>query len=215
MSRLIHYINESKSEVINATPKEQAKLIKKDCKYYLNLTKNTGPFNRAVDQYVLQYEILKKKTRQGRRSLGMNQRAFKKLNDWLQKNNHVRRDKSVSASSAGPSLKIFGEGVYYFFPISKFNYTWVKASDINLTDMKTEWEKYWIDIFFDEDKFRKDIEKEELTMDDEIEKVKKQFPKYFTTNKGIETAHKKKYEIWFDCKEYYLVNRKNNIFSKK
>jgi len=40
---------------------------------------------------------------------------------------------------------------------------------------------------------------------------RRKFPTYFTTNKGIETAHKNKYEIWFDCKSYYLVNRKNKI----
>lgn len=203
MSRLLKYINEQ-AEFIQLSPKEQSILIKKDCKYYLNLTKNTGPFNRAVDEDSQPDELIKKSVRQNRRSLGMNQRAFKKFNDWLGKNDHVRRDKSVSASSAGPSLAIFGN-LYYFFPIGKFNYTWVKTGDINRSNPKTGWVKDEVDLyFFKESEYGKRGEKRsELKM--------KKFPTYFTTNKGIKIAHKNKYEIWFDCKEYYLVNRKNKI----
>jgi len=203
MSRLIKYINEGLGKFIPLSPRDQSKLIKKDCKYYLNLTKNTGPFNRAVSEHSQPNELIKKKTRTDRQSLGMDQEPFKEFNNWLGKNGHVRRDKSASASSAGPILSSFGT-VYYFFPIGKFNYTWVRADDINTHDTRTGWDANEVQMFFDYD----DYEEE-----DEIIRRKK-FPKYFTTNKGIEIAHKNKYEIWFDCKEYYLVNRKNKIFGK-
>ena len=48
MSRLIHYINESKGITIDATPRFQSKIIKKDCQHYLNLTKSIGPFKTAT-----------------------------------------------------------------------------------------------------------------------------------------------------------------------
>ena len=198
MSRLIKYINEE-ANFIQLSLKEQSNLIKKDCKYYLNLTKNTGPFNRAVSENIQPDELIKKKVRTDRRSLGMNQRAFKEFNNWLKQNNHVKRDKSVSASSAGPSLKKFGH-VYYFFPIGKFNYTWVKTIDINWHDSNTNWNSLEVEMFFDYENYNEDEEEK-----------RRKFPTYFTTNKGIEIAHKNKYEIWFDCKEYYLVNRKNKI----
>jgi len=204
MSRLIKYINESKGEFIELSPRDQGKLIEKDCSYYLNLTKNTGPFNRAVKQVGQQDELIKKKTRTDRQPIGMGFEIFDEFNKWLQKNSHIRRDKSISASSSGPALQKFGT-LYYFFPIGKFNYTWVKARDINMDDTKTGWRRNEVGIyFFNLD--QKDPHFKEMTKLD----VKK-FPTFFTTNKGIEIAHKNKYEIWFDCKEYYLVNRKNKI----
>jgi len=205
MSRLIQYINESKGEVIDATPEYQAKFIKRDCQYYLNLTKSTGPFNRAINENISQDEILKKKTREDRRSKGMNQEAHKEFNEWLEKNGHVRRDKSVSALSDSVPGVIFGTN-YYFFPIGKFNYTWVKTRDINGIDPKNKWDGIEVQKFFDFTDYEN--EKEER-------KKRKAFPKFFTTNNGIEKAFKKKFEIWFDCKEYYLVNKKNNVFGKK
>ena len=206
--RLIHYINEGLGEIIELSPKEQTILIKKDCKHYLNLTKSTGPFNRAVGEIITTTEIIKKKVRLDRTSLGMNQGVFDKFNKWLQKNGHIRRDKAVSASSSGPSLQKFGN-VGYFFPIGKFNYTWVKTKDINMDDIKGGWRQNEVDLFF----FNQEIEyKHQIPTNKEfIELSIKNFPKFFTTNKGIETAHKNKFEIWFDCKEYYIVNRKNKI----
>lgn len=208
MSRLIKYINEELEDIIQMSPKEQSALIKKDCKYYLNLTKNTGPFNRAIHEKSLQREIIKKKVRTDRTSLGMNQGVFDKFNKWLQKNGHVRRDKAVSASSSGPSLQKFGN-IGYFFPIGKFNYTWVKTKDINIDDIKNGWRQNEVDLFF----FNQETEyKHQIPTNKElIDKSIKQFPKFFTTNKGIEIAHKNKFEIWFDCKEYYIVNKKNKI----
>ena len=209
MSRLTQYLNEELGEFIQMSPKEQAKLIKKDCKYYLNLTKNIGPFNRAVRENSQPDEIIKKKTRTDRQPMGMRSNGvFDKFNKWLEKNGHVRRDKAVSALSSEPSLKKFGH-VYYFFPIGKFNYTWVKTPDINIDNLKTGWRQNEVDLFFfnQETKYKHQIP----TNKEFINMSIKRFPKYFTTNKGIETAHKKKYEIWFDCKSYYLVNRKNKI----
>jgi len=207
MSRLIKYINEA-ADFLQLSPKEQSALIKKDCKYYLNLTKNTGPFNRAVGEKGQPDEIIKKKTRTDRQPIGMRFEIFDKFNNWLSKNDHVKRNKSVSASSSSSSLRKFGH-VYYFFPIGKFNYTWVKTNDINLDNLKTGWRQNEVDLYF----FNQETEyKHQIPTNKKlIEKSIKNFPKWFTTNKGIEIAHKNKFEIWFDCKEYYLVNRENKI----
>ena len=208
MTRLIKYINEGIGEFIRMTPSLQSKLIKKDCKYYLNLTKNTGPFNRATHENSQPDEIIKKKTRQDRIPIGMGSDVFDGFNKWLQKNGHVRRDKAASASNSGPSLSKFGN-VYYFFPIGKFNYTWVKTKDINIDDRKAGWRQNEVDLFF----FNQETEyKHQIPTNKKfIELSIKKFPTWFTTNKGIEIAYKNKYEIWFDCKKYYLVNRNNKI----
>jgi len=60
MTRLIKYINEDRAQFLDMSPREQSKLIKKDCKYYLNLTKNTGPFNRAIREMNFKKNVILK-----------------------------------------------------------------------------------------------------------------------------------------------------------
>jgi hypothetical protein len=129
----------------------------------------------------------------------MNSDTFKKLNKWLQDNNHVRRDKAVIAANIGDNIfqNMFGQ-VYYIFPIGKFNYTWLKSRDINMKDISSGWYEYAVDNFF--------IYGEKTFDSDYKINLNKPFKEYFTTNKGIEKAWKEYYEIWFDCKEYYYFD---------
>lgn len=186
--RFYNYINETLKwempiEEINS-------LIQKDCKYYLNITQGKYIFNRGM-LYV--DGLGKKKVRQDRKPRGMQSGVFEKFNKWLEKNGHVRRDKSVIARKDNNKRNMFGDN-YYIFPIGKFNYTWVKAKDINMVD-KTGWYSDAVDNFFTQG---------EKTFDNDYRiKLNKPFKEFFTTNKGIDIAWKNQYEIWFDCKEYY------------
>lgn len=194
--RLQQYINENIEHFLNKMSSDIQKVIRKDCKKYLKLVKSTGPFFRGSIVNFNFGEILKKNVRQDRHPQGTSDINFKRLNKWLDKNGHVRRDKAVSATSDEGNSMDFGVS-YLFFPIGNFNYTWIKAFDVNLDDNSTGWVQRNIDYFFDYD------DEYYLKMSD---KDKKKFPKWFTTNKGIKTAHNNGYEIWFDCKSYYLIN---------
>jgi len=195
MSRFDNYVNENIGHYLDDMTDDIRKLIEKDCKKYLKLVKNTGPFYRAIWNKLRYGEILKKKVRQDRQPKGTSNINFKRLNKWLEKNGHMRRDKSVSVTSSEKNASEFGIPSD-FYPIGNFSYSWIKAQDLNLDDESTGWVQSNIDYFFDSDS------EFELEMDDED---RKNFPKWFTTNKGIEIAHRNKYEVWFNCKEYYLT----------
>ena len=193
--RFKNYINENIDHFLNDMPIKTQELLKKNCKKYLKLMKNTGPFYRGMFRNLKQGQIITRQVRKDRLPMGMTEKLFKRFNIWLSKNGHMRRDKSVCVISDESAAKEFGIPSY-FFPIGNFSYTWIKAKDVNLDDYSTNWIQSNIDYFFDYDSDY------ELEMNDED---KKAFPKYFTTNKGIEIAYKNEYEIWFNCKEYYLV----------
>lgn len=176
----------------NKQPKEQLEMIFNNCKFYLNLVKKIGPFNRAFNKKIEKDEILKIKTR-NRNSLFMINNTFDNFNNWLDKNGHVKRDLSVSFSTRSATLRNFGH-VYYFFPIGKFNYTWVKTLDINMPDLKSNWRSDEVILFLNKQK---------------NSKTENEFSSYFVTNKNIEKAHKNRYEVWCDCKKYYLISTKN------
>ena len=205
MSRLEEYIiNESKKvEIVlqQLNPSIQ-EILNKECKKYIKLLKqhNLKPFYRGIYEHVNKGESYRKKVRQDRKPSGTPDNEFEMFNRWLSKNKHTRRDKSVSVTSSLWNAETFGNG-YYFFPIGKFNYTWIKAKDLNLDDERTGWEWSFMNYIFDyEEDYSTEVGK------NLVRKVKKVFPTYFTTNKGIEIAWKNSYEIWFDCKSYYVVN---------
>ena len=192
--RLRKYLNENITTV-----EELNELIHKNCKYYLNITKGKYIFKRGmgfsrnIDPWG---KWGKKKVRQNRKPRATDKDAFIKLNKWLDKNNHVRRDKAVMASSfQGEILSSFFGDLYWIFPIGKFNYTWIKSRDINLTDASTGWSRFAVDKYFERDGYVNDI--------------KGDFKDYFVTNSSLKTAWQSQFEIWFDCKEYYYIKAKD------
>ena len=191
--RLLNYLNEMK--FIRLPDEDQIKLIKKDCKKYIRLTKKTGPFYRGLDEKPDRDEILIKDVRQDRQPLGTKPEAYIKLNNWLEKNGHTRRDKSVCVSTSKIRIQNFFGKAFKFFPIGNFDYTWIRSIDINMDDFTTDWNDREVEYFFGSGN---------------IAKTEKDFKSYFTTNKGIEKAHKNYYETWFNCKQYYCVNREVN-----
>ena len=212
--RLHRYINEQtnieaydfKDDLISAV-----KLINDNCAYYLTLLKARTPLYRGMEKAKIDdLQVGKKKVRQNRKPLATGKKVFVKFNKWLRENKHVRRDKAVIATSDKGHVGLFGNP-YFIFPIGKFDYTWIKAKDVNVSD-KTGWKDMYVEDFFDPyyEEERKKGKYGVLT--------EKEFSSYFTTNKDFDIAYNKGYEIWFSCKEYYFTNINDEIgkyFSKE
>lgn len=188
--RLSKYLNEKKEIYPNeniSNDKEAWKAIEKDCKYYLKLLAGRKPLYRSM-KYLGAF-MYKKDVRQDRKPKGSPRYVFKVINYILKKHGHVPRDKAAIATTDDDTLHLFGKP-HFFFPIGKFNYTWLKGRDFNLSTYP-EWDFWRFEaIVEDEDNY------------DEAWEYAKDF---YTTNKGFDTAYRRGYEIWFDCKEYYAI----------
>jgi len=216
--RLNKYINEESENITNVA-NDAAKILEKECQYYLNLLKSNRikPFYRGIGVYKPTL-LMKKYTRTDRRSSGMNDFIFKNLNDYLKISNHTRRDNSVIATSSYMNAEGFGK-VYYIFPEGKFNYTWITSGDLNIKRLYKKPSQYQklIEFFIlyttkykrprtpieklKSISVRTPITKLKSISDDSLSEIKE----LFTTNKDIHIAYTKEYEIWFDCKSYYLL----------
>ena len=181
--RLERYITEANIKVVTGEEEKAKDLIQKDCRYYLKLIGNLKPFKRLGVSTTTDGDMLLSNTvRQNRKPSGTFEDDFKKVNKWLKANGHVTRDKGLMARSNSD----FGlTDQFYIWPIGKFNYTWIKAYDFNVEDDNTGWPGVGFG-------------KTERSPADEV------MDKYITSNKGVRTAHKGKYEIWFDCKRFYF-----------
>jgi hypothetical protein len=199
--RLKKYITEQMTPPVDVV----AKILKKDCKPYLNVLKSAGidGFYRGMG-YPLDDKFGKKKVRTDRAAKGMGQEVAKRLNDWLYENGHVRRDKSISATRDLTHAAFFGVDCL-IFPIGRFKYTWVYSADINSPDRKSGWhpERIWraLDIPLSVI----GLSSVDWDLKDTDDQVKNTFRAYFKTDEGIEIAWKNFYEIWFGCKDYYYV----------
>ena len=201
--RLKDYLNEQKMQLVTTDYDEKINIIKRDCKYYLKLLKGKKPMVRGMKADIIDNnDMTKKQVRQDRRPKGMSTRTANAFNKWLEENGHVRRDRSVFLTSGIDFIKSMHGEPYYIFPIGKFNYTWVKAKDVNLTDGFTGWDAVYVEAYFRDD-FNRDLID---GLDD--------FPKFFFTNTGFDTAYNEKYEIWMDCKEYYFIKLGDQIIQR-
>lgn len=188
--KFYNYINERSgiSFDLNTDVSQFNEFIHKNCKYYLQLTQGIYIFKRGLNHHT--DSAGKKDVRQNRRPRGMQDYIFEQLNDWLEKNNHVRRDKAVIAANIKNNTSMFGD-VYWIFPIGKFDYTWLMAGDMNMSDPNTGW-----DSIAPIDFFRHGYSDEIIG----------NFEDYFVTNSSLKTAWMQKYEIWFNCKQYYYFS---------
>jgi len=194
-----NYLNESYSNISDITSYELNKLINKDCKYYLKLIKDTTPLYRGMD---IPIKIGKKDVRQDRESLGMDQDVADALNVWLKDNNHTVRNKSVIATGDLKHTQMFGAKSYFIFPMGKFNYTWIKTKDINISDDRN-WNTFLLTGMFGDDMYDMRIAQRKYGTKEDMEKI---FTTFITTNKGFDIAQRNGYGIWMDCKSYYFVD---------
>ena len=200
MSRLRRYIGEAyRGQVVTSEQEEALAAIRKDCGYYLRLLGGMMewegariPFRRAMVEYSNRQLLMRKDARQDRKPRGSDWNTFKKMNEWLVENGHVRRDKAVRAINDKPEFA--GED-FFIWPIGRFDYTWVASNDFNFKGVSGYVGMYDKDMV---------SVKEEGGFD-------KLLGPYLTTNKGIGAAHKKGYEIWFGCRRFYYASVRGDL----
>ena len=188
--RYMEFLNESYTSISDRN--ELNSLIQKNCRYYLKLINNKNPLYRGMS---IDLELGIKDVRQDRESLGMMQHVADNFNKWLVKQGHLDRSKSVMATSNGYHTTGFGNQ-FFIFPIGKFDYTWIKSGDVNLTNSETKWDYNVLNYKFN-DKWTVPLTQSvaDIKMED-----------YFVTNKGFNIAYKKEYEIWMNPKQYYFAS---------
>jgi hypothetical protein len=187
-------------------------LIKQHCQPYLKLLNGKVPLFRGIETKA---KSGKKDVRIGRHPKGTPRSMFNSMNKWLKSNGHVPRDNAMICTSRLGSTTLFGQPKYVF-PIGKFNYSWIKATDLNLDDDNTKYQVIYQEAAFD-DRWDWDTDNGRgirgktllnlgiLTQDD----GKQAFNKFLYTNKGFDKAYKGGYEIWFQCKDYYFIDWRN------
>lgn len=91
--RLIKFINESSYKEVTDTEEEIIKILRRDCKKYLNLIRGLMPFKRGIEELPAptQYEdfaMYSKNTRKIRKPKGgMFDNLYNVVNEWLIENN--------------------------------------------------------------------------------------------------------------------------------
>lgn len=191
--RLFKYINEGTqaTEIETDSLQQMGQIVKKDCSKFLRLSKGYPlfrGFSRDVGPF-MDETLYKKRTRKDRRPKATDLRAYEALNKWLEKNGFARRDKSVIVTSNSKHTEIFGAFVGVVYPIGNFKYTWVESYDFNLSDIRSGWSGIDAEFSF---KYNKE---------DEIE----EWSKYIHKD-NIMKAINEKYEIWFECDSYYIID---------
>lgn len=182
------------------TDDEFADFMKKNCAPYFKLLKGKTPIRRSVTTgNTMGYTIMIKDVRTDRRPRGsLTDVEFNWFNQHLKAHGHISRAEAVMTSSRDiGNFGNFGES-FLFFPMGNFNYTWMEALDFNYQDEKTKWDyhlaKDTVGIPYKTN--RQSVEQEDIVDSAMI---------YFHTNEMFDKAHKKGYEIWFDCRQYILM----------
>ena len=188
--RLYKYINEKDVLDLNNEIGDMNDKIQENCGPYLKLIKGKDPLARGMKTTTDDTGV--KQVRKDRESKGMSEDIFKEFNQWLEKNGHNRKDKSISVLSNPINLGMFaGSGIIaYVFPIGKFSYTWIKATDVNM-DSKTGWDENAVEMYLRND----------------TDTTEKGFENYFFTDKGFDKAYRAEWEIWINCDYYYFVSK--------
>jgi hypothetical protein len=200
--RLINHINEGTLDV----PFEDInKMIHRDCKEYLRLIKGKEPLMRGMFTHSKE-PIGVKDVRKDRIPSGTDEKAFKVINNWFQKNGHNRRDRAVITSTNKQNIKMFGKP-FFIFPADPMSYTWVEAIDFNISDYSTGWNRMAPEAFAS-------IIRGYSTEEDMDHILKRPFGDYIHTDEGFDIAYKKGYEFWIRTEMYYYVRMKSYGWDK-
>jgi hypothetical protein len=186
--------------------------IKKLCNPYLKKLKTEGidiPFYRGINDSKW-YNILwgERRVRKNRQAVGMSQSEADSFNIWLTLNGFCRRDESVMTTSNPDHASMFGN-VFYFFPIGNFRYTILKDDDLN---HKLQYDR---DLRLYRNEVTPFLQAWNWITGNSINKpednVLKEFKTLFIQNKQLELAHKKGYEVWFECGSYICLNPREDV----
>lgn len=191
--RLYKFLNEKDLLDLYEQVKEFNDNVQKYCKPYLKLIKDKSPLVRGMtpkgDRFIDVQNV-----RKDRKSQGMVASEADALNNWLEENNHNRRDNSVMCKNPKDpdKLRLFGSDVCYIFPMGNISYTFIRADDANIEDKRTGWDYDAITDY--------------LISDEKPDYLKLSFEEYFVTDRSIDDAYYNNYEIWINCDKYFYVN---------
>ena len=207
--RLKGYINEGKiQDLSNFPPEEIVKQIKTNCKKYLKLLGNKHPVYRGMNirgDTIGSSVIGTKVVRQNRNPQGTEPKAFKFVNQWLDKKGWPRRDKSVICTSDDGYAASFNE-LYYIFPVdSNYGYAWVESQDFNDQHIEMYSEKRIWGSDFVESSVNGQYYGDFIGYEDGEANAIEHLNKFVHGNKRFNTAYSNEYEIWFDCKQFYYL----------
>lgn len=176
--------------------------LRKECAKYFGMLGGRPPLVRGMFNKNSSGIAVVRKDRKS----SMNQKVADYLNDWLESHGHMRRDQSIMCSSSMEHADIFGRPSY-IFPIGAFRgYTWVEAKDVNMEYSQTGWDTYTIEAWYARDSGMQKNAMQTKQDDRIMAQLKKPFAEYFHTNKGLNIAYGKEYEIWIDCDKYYYYD---------
>ena len=200
--RLTQYINESDNirddfiEILNVN--ELSILIKRNCKPYLKLLKGRTPLFRGMEKMSNPVGI--KKQRKDRTTKLMTKNLLTIVNKYLkEKNLPLRTESMICTSDENRARNFFGSNTYFVFPKDNFKFAMVRSSDINFSSSNFKWDvtelshmafKYSVEQ--DDEIYNKIISMLDYGLDG-------------NSQKAFDEAYEKKYEMWFDCNEYYYV----------
>jgi hypothetical protein len=185
----------SEGKLVSTNVKDAGKFIMKNCKHYLGLLRGKDPLVRGMKIYVGEGGLgvlWKRSVRQDRRSRMSGPKGRVVINKFLEEYGHVRRDKSVIASSKG---RVEFKPWYRIYPIGRFDYSWVRSRDFNFDE--GSWPGDSLAWMEQDELFKVLIDQDGMGN--------------IVTNKRFGVAYDKKYEIWMDCKEYYFTEYDRKI----
>lgn len=201
--RLTQYITEDTN--INVTVPELADILKKDCKKYLKLLKGRIPLFRGMSSHNL---VGLKKQRKDRKAVMMIKNLLTIVNKYLkEKNLPLRTESMICTSDESRARNFFGSNTYFVFPKDNFKFAIVRSSDINFSSSNFKWDVTELSHM---------ASKYSVEQDDEIyNKIISMLDYGLDGNsqKAFDEAYEKKYEMWFDCNEYYYVNISDSMSS--
>ncbi len=183
--------------------------ILNDCKPYLRLMKKSGmdePLFRGIDRQggIMDNEIHMYSVRKNRRPKGMNISRYKKFNEWLERNGHVRRDKAVITTPL-KSLAQEHAVARHIWPMGKFRYTFILgATDINVPTEITL--KHHEKVSDYHPNMIETIEAMGSRMMTDLDKKYLEWLEKNTYSNNFRLGVRSGSEIWIQCEEYYITS---------
>lgn len=183
--RLDEFISEN-------TMNDYIKVIKRDCKPWLNGTKScNGPFFRGLQTAYGDAEFVKKKVRVDRRPMNTTPDEQQKLDFGFQKQFGWKpRSGGVFVTSNITESRTYGRP-YFFFAIGQFKYVWSPWVVDSYTDMPI---------------LKGELSKRMGISYSEGESMMERIPKTFYTDENICRSTKQGNEIIVNCKTYYILS---------
>ncbi len=203
-----NYINEYMSMEFNDDIDKMWNLIYKNSRKYMKLLGTDYPLMRGGNY---DGDMGISKVRQDRKASGRHlyaEEGYEYLNKWLESKGYPRRDRSVMATSDVQHAHKFSTGtVFYIFPIgTKWKFAYCKNIDFNF-DSNVHKKLAQAGNLVYKSSNRWGIK--EKDWDSHVKSIKQSTSEYlddFISDKNFKEAHRRAYETWFNCKEFYYIS---------